>query len=108
MLEIYSALRPWLGTIGDTITLLASVMLAYDQIHEAAQRKQVQKMTNVVEADELKKIRIKVEGVVAKDHEEVEYAYVRRSSRRALWGTIILCVGFLFLLLGRIAEKGSR
>lgn len=104
MLEIDSALAPWLGLTGDIITVMAGVLLAFDAIHEAAQRTEVQKMTKVVEARELQKIRMKIKGIVAKDHDGVEYAYVRRSSGRALLGTIVLCVGFGFLLAGRIVE----
>jgi hypothetical protein len=108
MLETYCALGPWLGTAGDVITFLASVLLAYDAIHQAAQFKEVQAMTKVVEAHELRMIRIKVKGMVAKDHDAVEYAYVRRSSGRALWGTIILGIGFGFLLAGRIVEMVAK
>jgi hypothetical protein len=61
-------------------------------------------MSGVVEAPQLRKIRIKVKGIVAKDHDAVEYAYVKRSSGRALWATITLCVGFCFLLAGRVIE----
>lgn len=108
MFQPNSAIVPWIGAIGDTITLVAGVLLAYDAIHEAAQHKEVQKMANVVEAHQLRNIRIKVKGVVAKDHDGVEYAYIRRSSRRALWGAVTLCVGFGFLLVGRIMEVATK
>ena len=103
-----SPVAAWLGLIGDLVTVLAAILLVFDLVHEALQQKEVQKMTKVVEAQELQRIRIKVKGIVVRDHNGVQLAYVKQLSRRALLATVMLCLGFCFLLAERIIKFLAR
>ncbi len=102
MFTEHAHLVPCVGLIGDSLTVLGGGILSWDAIHEFGQRK----IVNVAKAEELKNIKKKIKGVVLKDAESVELAYVKRSSLRALLGTIVLGLGFIALLGARLLEIG--
>lgn len=104
MFVAHSNAAPWIGLVGDTVTVVGAIFLALDAAHEAKQRREVQKIGSLAREMREHHITMKVKGTVVRDYEGVEYAYIRRSSWRALLATIALFVGFCFLLAARIAE----
>jgi hypothetical protein len=50
------------------------------------------------------RLRVVMEGVQITDEDDVERAFLRRSARKAVAGSLLLAAGFIFLLISRLTE----
>ncbi|HVB33856.1 MAG TPA: hypothetical protein VNJ52_05715 [Patescibacteria group bacterium] len=89
------------GLIGDLLTVIGSILLAFDAITKEHEFDQIARATKLLNASKLCKIRFKDEGVELTDENDVRRALIRRSARKAKWGCILLAIGFILLAFSR-------
>jgi hypothetical protein len=94
----------YLGLAGDTLTFLGGMILAINAIGKQKEFRKIQSTAAAVSDPLLAKVRFTSEGVSLTNHEDVELVFIRRSVKRAVWGTVVITLGFVCLLLARIYE----
>lgn len=91
-----------LGVLGETLTFLGGIVLSLDALQRRNEFRKTTDLKTAVAA--LSGINLTQNGLSIFDNESVELLFIRRSVRRALWGTAIITSGFLCLLAARILE----
>ncbi len=92
------------GLFGDILTFSGGVILAYDAVHQERQYQQIRDWAATLTSPELITLRVAMNGVAITDKEDVERAFIRHSSKRALNGLRVLVAGFALLLCSRVIE----
>jgi hypothetical protein len=91
-----------LGFLGDATTLAGGITLAWEAITREKEFVDKKKWGKTVRV--LKQARLTRNGVILSDDEHVDLAFIRQSAKRAVVGTVILTIGFVFLFLSRICD----
>ena len=89
-----------LGFLGDFTTFVGGVVLAYEAITREREFHGKRKLTKTLGA--LTRVTITHNGVLLTDDKDVELAFIRQTAKRAVIGTIVLTLGFIFLLIARL------
>jgi hypothetical protein len=92
------------GFAGDGLTFCGGLILAIDA---ARQEKRFRKMRGKVHtylAPEFLRLKVEEEGVLITDEKDIELTFIRHSVWWAKVGTVLLTVGFTFLLITRSLE----
>jgi hypothetical protein len=88
-----------LGVCGDTLTFVGSLVLAIDAARQERRFKKVrERVRTYLDSPELMQLKVSVDGVVVTSKEDVELPFIRHSAMLAKIGSILLVVGFGFLL----------
>jgi hypothetical protein len=93
-----------LGYIGDSVTFASGILLSWDAMRSESEFVEATKITEGLKDPLMKHLTVKLDKVVITDANGVERVFRRRASKKAIVGSILLAVGFLFLLSGRIVE----
>lgn len=94
----------YLGLSGDTLTFVGGTILAIDAIGRQREFQKIQRTATAVSDPLLAKVKFTKEGVSLTSHDDVELVFIHRSVRRALFGSVLVALGFVCLLLARICE----
>jgi hypothetical protein len=100
------------GFLGDFLTFLGGLLLAIDAVLEERKLKRAREKThkweNTIKSPVLANVTLTREGIQLKTKDNVELSLdismVRRSSRRAALGAVILTLGFISLFVSRCLE----
>lgn len=95
-----------LGFAGDTLTFFGGLILALDALGRDREFKKQQQLGEVVV--DLKGIELTKDGIKLTGDKSIEHVFIRQSVRRALWGTAIMALGFVLLLVSRSVEAVTR
>jgi hypothetical protein len=96
-----------MGFVGDTLTCVGGILLAWDAIHGEREFRRIRKIAQAIEEKSLARIHVVLEGVQISAESDVERAFIRRSARKALIGSILLAIGFVFLFVARVLEAAA-
>ena len=92
----------WVGLCGDIFTFAGGVILAIDAAQQERRFKKVRERVKMyLHSPELMRLKISVSGIVVSSKEDIELPFIRHSALLAKIGTILLVVGFGFLLAAR-------
>lgn len=80
--------------------------MSLDALRRDREFKNQQQLGEVV--DELKGIELTKDGIKLTGDKSIEHVFIRQSVRRALWGTAIMALGFILLLVSRSIEAVTR
>jgi hypothetical protein len=94
----------WFGLAGDTLTFTGGLILALDALLKEREFTKSRKLTKTIESPFLAKVTLERNGISLKSEADVELAFIRISVRRAMYGSVTLCLGFVFLLVARLGE----
>ncbi len=97
-------LHVWVGLAGDFLTFLGGAILALDAINEDRKAQMIRRIARAIEGPGFKKLTIEIAGMPVRAEDDVEAAFIRRSSRIAKYGFVVLSFGFLFLIAYRVIE----
>lgn len=92
------------GFLGDFLTFSGGIVLAVDAVREEKKLRKLRDWAKTIDAPELKGVIMTLQGVKLKTGEDIELAFVRKSAKLALTGTVILTVGFMCLFVSRCME----
>jgi hypothetical protein len=91
-----------LGFTGDTLTFLGGLILSVDALgREREFRKQKDWVATI---KEFKGVELSRRGIRLLDENSVELVFIRLSVTRSIWGTVVVTLGFVALLVSRILE----
>jgi hypothetical protein len=91
-----------LGFLGDSLTFGGGILLSWDALQRGSEFKKIKGLQTVVA--KFAGIDIRSGGIKIFDDNSTELLFIRKSVRRAKWGTVIITCGFLCLLASRITE----
>jgi len=91
-----------LGFLGDVLTFGGGIVLSWDALKRGKEFKQITGLQHAVA--KLAGLRLTSGGISIFDDNSTELLFIRKSVRRAKWGTLIITCGFLCLLASRIVE----
>jgi len=91
-----------LGFLGDALTFGGGILLSLDALKRGREFKTTKGLQKAVA--NLHGIELTSGGVRIFDDDSTELLFIRKSVRRAKWGTVIITSGFLCLLASRIVE----
>ena len=91
-----------LGFLGDVLTFGGGIVLSWDALKRGKEFKKTKGLQEAVAR--LAGIDLRSGGVKIFDDDSTELLFIKKSVRRAKWGTVIITSGFLCLLASRIVE----
>jgi hypothetical protein len=94
-----------LGFAGDSLTFVGGFILSLDALRRDKEFRGQKALAGVVK--DLTGIELTKDGIKLISGEAVERVFIRQSVRRAVWGTIIMTLGFIALLGSRIVEAAG-
>lgn len=89
-----------IGFFADTFTFSGAVILAVDAFIRERDFSRQKDLISMVKS--FARVRFVVEGIELIDENSTALVFIRQSARRALWGTIILAVGFIGQIVARV------
>ncbi len=99
-----SVLAPVLGGIGDFLTVVAGGFLAWDAVRGEKHFARMQNITSAMQHPTMRGVLVEIDGNAIRGPEDVERIFVKRTSRNAKIGFVLLLVGFAFLFGCRMTE----
>src|SRR6266700_1016440 len=93
-----------LGFAGDSITFLSGVLLSWDAMRSESEFVEATKIVEGMKHPVMENVTVKLDKMIVINDQGVERVVRRRASRKAIIGTVMLSVGFLFLLASRGLE----
>jgi hypothetical protein len=96
------------GFAGDGITFLGGIILAIDAIGKQREFRNIQSTFKAVTNPLLSGVKLTKKGVSLTNRDDVELVFIRRTVTRAIWGSCLLALGFICLLIARIIESAPR
>ena len=94
-----------LGFFGDSLTFAGALILAIDAIRREIEFRRQKSLSAMI--SQVKTARFTMDGIELVGEDATQLVFIRQSIRRAIWGTSILSIGFIFLLLARIFGKAG-
>jgi hypothetical protein len=91
-----------LGLLGDLLTFGGGLVLSLDALQRAKDFKKTTALQQTVA--KLVGIKLTSGGLRIFDNDSTELVFIRKSVRKAMWGTVIITSGFLCLLASKIIE----
>ena len=106
MLQETHYTAPVFGLVGDTLTFFGGLILAIDAALQEKRFKRIRNKVKAYTSPEFAQLRIVVEedGILIRDEKDIEWSFIRHSARWATVGTVLLTLGFGFLILTRFLE----
>ena len=98
-------LAAMLGFAGDSLTFVGGLILSLDALWRDWEFRKQKDLAGVVK--QLKGIELTQDGIKLISGDAIERVFIRQSVRRALWGTILMTLGFIALLASRIVEAAG-
>lgn len=95
---------PWVGAVGDLITLIGGIVLALDAINKEREFDHHKALDSVREAKGMGELVIQEKGVMLTDRDAVDRVFIRQTATQAIWGCSLLVGGFFVLLASRVLE----
>jgi hypothetical protein len=93
------------GLVGDSLTFIGGMILAIDAIGRQKEFTKIQNTVAAVTDPLLANVKITKEGIYLTNNEKnVELVFIHRSVNRARWGSLLVAIGFVCLLVARIWE----
>jgi hypothetical protein len=93
-----------LGYIGDTVTFTSGILLSWDAMRSESEFIEATKIAEGLNHPVMEHVKVKLHHLIVTNEKGVERVFRRRASRKAILGSVLLAVGFLFLLGGRVLE----
>jgi hypothetical protein len=93
-----------LGYLGDGITFFSGILLAWDAIRSESEFVEATDIMEGMKHPVMKGVKVKLDKMIVINDKGVERVFRRRASMKAIVGSFLLTIGFLFLLGGRISE----
>jgi hypothetical protein len=93
-----------LGYLGDGVTFFSGILLSWDAMRSESEFIEATKITEGMKHPVMQGVKVKLDHVIVTNDKGVERVFRRRASRKAIYGSILLTVGFLLLLSARISE----
>src|ERR1700690_1066011 len=93
-----------LGFVGDICTFAGGVLLSIDALGKHREFTKLKNLTDAVKDPLLPKLNLTKAGISLKVKDDVKEVFIHRSVERALWGAVIVTIGFVFLIIARVFE----
>ena len=93
-----------LGLAGDIMTFSGSIVLAWDVVQSEQQFKKAKTLADELGNGWLDQLPLRLEGLDLKNKTDIQLAFIRRTSRKAMAGFILLVIGFALLLSSRVTH----
>ena len=97
-------ISPVIGVFGDSATFAGSYWLARDAIKREQEFTRIRNVIARRKLPSIADLKLDMEGIILSSDDDVERAFIRFSARRAIWGCVLLAIGFFALLLVRVIE----
>jgi hypothetical protein len=93
-----------LGYFGDGVTFVSGIFLAWDAIRSESEFVEATKILEGMKHPVMHGVKVKLDQMIITNEKGVERVFRRRASRKAIYGSILLTLGFMLLLGARISE----
>lgn len=97
-------IAPILGLLGDAFTLAGGLSLAWDTIEKEKEVRKIKDISKTIGKPGFDKLNIELYGEIVKTEDDVHRAFIRRTAKKAVWGCILLVMGFILLLAAHSIE----
>jgi hypothetical protein len=94
----------YVGLVGDVLTFCGGLILSLDALSREQEFKRIQTLAETIKDPMLARVKFTKEGIQLKTEKDAELVYIRRSTKRAKWGTLVVTAGFVLLVFVRLAE----
>ena len=93
-----------LGYLGDGVTFFSGILLSWDAMRSESEFVEATRIMEGMKHPVMQGIKVKLDQMIVTNEKGVERVFRRRASRKAIYGSILLTVGFLLLLGSRVSE----
>lgn len=97
-------IAPIFGILGDGATFAGAILLAVEALRSEHDFDRVRAIGQGLQHPIMQNVRVAMDGLVVTGEADAQRAFLRRATRRAVWGTWCLAVGFGLLFTTRVLE----
>ena len=93
-----------LGYMGDSVTFVSGFLLSWDAMRSESEFIEATRIAEGLKHPVMENVTVKLDQLVIRNDQGVERVFRRRASRKAIAGSVLLAIGFVFLFFSRISE----